>query len=289
MENGPRPAPASRVDIVVATVGRTTELARLLESVAGQSYPHVRVIVVDQNDDDRVTPTLERLRERVPAVRLRSSPGLSRARNIGLRHLEGDIVAFADDDCWYPSDLVESVVGLFEADPDRDGVTVMSVDEAGSSSNARWDTPGGPLSRDNVWRRAISYTIFLQRRLVEAVGSFDEELGVGAGTAFGSGEETDYLLRALEQGFTLWYEPALAVFHPQTRRRHDASTIRAGRSYGMGMGRVLRKHGYPRRVAAYHAARALAGSALAAASGRPAEARFHLAVARGRMRGWHAL
>ena len=41
-------------DLVVATMGRTDELAHFLDSVEVQDFERVRVIVVDQNDDERV-------------------------------------------------------------------------------------------------------------------------------------------------------------------------------------------------------------------------------------------
>ena len=63
------------VDLVVATVSRRLELERFLESVASQSYRNVRVIVVDQNDDDRLDPVLERLQGNLSILRLRSARG----------------------------------------------------------------------------------------------------------------------------------------------------------------------------------------------------------------------
>ncbi len=42
-------------------------------------------------------------------MRLRSPRGLSRARNEALPRLEADVVAFPDDDCEYPDDLLERV------------------------------------------------------------------------------------------------------------------------------------------------------------------------------------
>lgn len=273
------------IDIVVATRGRTDELGRLLDSLDAQAVPQVRAIVVDQNEDDRLAAILHRSRGRLSVVRLRSEPGLSRARNVALAHLSGEIVAFADDDCWYADDLLERVAAKLHTQG-SDGITVKSIDELGAPSNARWDEDAGTIDRGNVWRRAISYTIFLKRSVVETVGAFDDELGVGAGTDFGSGEETDYVLRALDHGFTIWYEPTLAVFHPQSRRRYDEATIASGRRYGMGMGRVLRKHGYPIWTAGYHSWRAAGGALLALLRGNVNEARFHWAVAVGRMRGW---
>ena len=91
-------------DLVVATVGRTDELGRLLDSLAAQDYERLRVVVVDQNDDERLAPILAGRALQLEHVR--SVRGLSRARNAGLRLIEGDVVAFPDDDCTYPHGLL---------------------------------------------------------------------------------------------------------------------------------------------------------------------------------------
>jgi GT2 family glycosyltransferase len=276
------------IDIVVATVGRTKELARLFDSVVSQPYRPVRLIVVDQNEDNRVGPILERLPKDVSPLRLRSERGLSRARNVGLKAIEGDLVAFADDDCWYGPELLERVTRCLVEHPDYGGITVRLFDETGTPSTGRWHSNSGFLNRANVFFRATSCTMFLRREVIEEVGPFDEELGAGSKTEFLSGEETDYLLRTLASGFALWYEPSLHVFHPARRRRHDRESAAAGRQFGMGLGRVLRKHGYPWWYVMYQAAGAVEGAAVGLARGRPLDARFQLSVARGRVSGWRA-
>jgi len=83
-------------DLVVATVGRTDELGRLLDSIAAQEYGPLRVVVVDQNDDERLAPILAG--RALELEHVRSPLGLARARNAGLEVLERDVVAFPDDD-----------------------------------------------------------------------------------------------------------------------------------------------------------------------------------------------
>ena len=63
-------------DLVVATVGRLGELARLLASVEAQG-PQLRVIVVDQNDDNRLAK-VRRTGPRAPSPAIRAGP-LARA------------------------------------------------------------------------------------------------------------------------------------------------------------------------------------------------------------------
>ena len=115
-------------DLVVATVGRSDELGRLLDSVEAQGYPNVRVLVVDQNEDGR---TSEALADRaVEVVRLSSARGLSRARNVALEHLAADLVAFPDDDCVYPPGLLATVADRLSATSALDGLTGRAAEES---------------------------------------------------------------------------------------------------------------------------------------------------------------
>jgi GT2 family glycosyltransferase len=88
---------------------------------------------------------------------------------------------------------------------------------------------------------AISYCIFLELDVVERVGLFDSTLGVGSGTEWGAGEESDYLLRALKLGYRIKYLPNLKVVHPD---KTLAATGPRFQAYARGHGRVLRLNGY---------------------------------------------
>ena len=85
--------------LIIPTIGRTTELETLFESVALQKVTGLECLVIDQNADDRLGPILARWQERLTIRRLRGEAGASRSRNLGLAHATGDIVAFPDDDC----------------------------------------------------------------------------------------------------------------------------------------------------------------------------------------------
>lgn len=270
-----------KFSLILATVNRTQEIESFLGSLDAQTYNNFELIVVDQNGDDRLVALLRRFQKRLPILHLYSDKGLSRARNVGLKHTTGDIIAFPDDDCLYPPDLLEKVARFFDEHPEWDGLTGRSVDANGLSSGGRWDKRMGGVNRYNVWRRGISFTIFLRKKVVVTVGPFDEDLGVGAGTPWGSGEETDYLLRALEAGFRIFYDPDLRVVHPNK----EPTPARAYR-YAAGMGRVMRKHDYPLWFLVYYSARNLGASLLNLALGKRSRAFASWAALWGRLDGW---
>jgi GT2 family glycosyltransferase len=203
-----------------------------------------------------------------------------------LRQSAGDVVSFPDDDCWYPPDLLQRVADVLERNPDWDGVTGRTVDESSRSSVQLWQKEPGLVTRENVWRTAITVTIFLRRALVEKVGFFDETLSLGSGTEWGSGDETDYVLRALASGFTLGYDPSIVVYHESPNPPFSRATAKRAYGYGMGSSRVLRMHGYSGRFAAYRVLQLVAGSGYFLVRGRFGLARFYGAMARGRAVGW---
>ena len=266
-------------DLVVATVGRVDELDRLLGSLERQTHRRLAVHVVDQNDDDRLRPVLAAHPD-LDIARLRSQRGLSRARNVGLAHVAADLVAFPDDDCVYPDDLLARVARTFAMQPKLEGLAGRVVDDRGDSATT-WDLEPALLGRDNLWNRVNSAALFLRRDVVGRVGSFDERLGVGSGEPWSSSEEVDYLVRALEHGARIAYDPQLVVVHPIAVL--DAPL---GFRDGASVGYVLRKHGYPVRVVARMLVRPLGGTLVSLVRRDATRARFHAAALRGRLHGY---
>ena len=275
-----------RFSLVLATVDRVSEVERFLKSLDSQTYREFDVVVVDQNKDERLMSILTSHRKRLSILHLRSEPGLSRARNVGLQYLTGDVVAFPDDDCSYPPELLGHVAHILRAHPQLDGLTGRMTDEYGRSGTARFDRRPGLLAQVNVSQRATSISLFLRGEIIKAVGDFDETLGVGAGTFWGGGEDIDYALRAVEAGFKVYYRPDVLVFHPSPPALDYSKLAHRAFRYGAGIGRVWRKHDFPLWLVAYYLVRPAGGSILSLLRGRKSKAHYHFSAFQGRFRGW---
>jgi glycosyltransferase involved in cell wall biosynthesis len=274
-----------RFSLILATRGRTEEPGRFLAALGAQTERDFELIVVDQNDDDRLLPVLAPYRESFALRHLRSRPGLSRARNAALPHATGEVLAFPDDDCVYPAGLLEGAAHFFQTHPGTDGIAVRLVGEDGAAQlEERGDARA--VTRLNLFGGAASCVLFLRRRVVASVGGFDETLGLGAGTPWGAGEDIDYPLRALDAGFRLQYVAGLAVVHPP--HRDTEYTLRRALPYAAGFGRVCRKHRFPAWFMAYHICRSLAGLLAGLSTGRAATVRIHWRSLRGKLHGWLA-
>lgn len=273
-----------KFSLIVATYGDGHYLRRFLDSVRDNAGPSCEIIIVDQNETPHFDIVTEYSSDLVIRL-IRAAPGLSAARNIGMKEARGSLIAFPDDDCWYPPHLLSAVEARMK-DSSLSGLTCRCTDEYGRLAAGSEDRSAGLVSKHNVWGRGVSATIFIRDRLVHAIGDFDEALGLGATTKFQSGEETDYLLRAIKAGFRIEYDPSLSVFHPLPTISHPQSAARKSAAYGLGMGRVLRIHEYGWLDVLRHVAKPLLGAAGAMVRGNTALARVRYLRAVGRYQGW---
>ena len=236
------------VSLIVGTIGRIEPLRRLLTSLRNSTTAPAEIIVVDQNPPGFLDELLAGFTDQ-PIKHLSSALGLSHARNVGLAAAGGDIVAFPDDDCWYPPDLVDRVESIFSAEPGLSMVTGRTVDETGMTSVSPHQGESAAVTRANVFQIGNSNGLFVQRSLAQAIGGFDEMLGVGAASPYQSGEETDFVLRCLAVDAICRYDHTLLIHHAQADIRTPQHLDRI-RGYSAGFGRVLRIHGYRRSVVA---------------------------------------
>jgi glycosyltransferase involved in cell wall biosynthesis len=271
--------------LVLCSLGRTREVTRLLESLCDQGEADFEVILVDQNRDDRLSRVVAPFTSRLDIRHVCSKPGLSRARNVGLHFVLGSIVAFPDDDCWYPPNLLNSVEAQFDQDAGAGVICGLAADQEGNLVLKQASRSPVSLNRYNVWDLAISFTLFMKAAVTQRVGEFDVRLGVGAGTPYGSGEETDYLIRAMADGFRAEYRPSLVVHHPVVHSADGARNLAKVSSYGIGMGFVLNKHRYPTWFRSWTVMRPLIGAVVALMTGRFGEMRMRWQRAIARARG----
>jgi len=271
-----------RFSLVVATLGRKDELTALLQSLAVQSFDSFEVIVVDQNLDDRLIAVIAAFSMLTVHHVKCGTRGISQARNIGLGLCRGDIVGFPDDDCVYPPRTLTVVDASFSPGTDLSLLSGAAVAPDGTPSSGRWSSLSGPITLDTVWTSVIAFNFFTCRKVLLAIGGFDETLGVGA--RFGSAEESDLAIRVIRSGAVALYDPELVVIHPD-KRLTPAAVVRAF-DYGTGLGRVLRKHRIAGSVAAQFFMRPLGGLLLSLMKGRRLHMRYYRLTLKGRLYGY---
>lgn len=234
----------TRVSLVLATIGRTVEVGRLIESLLAQTDKAFELVVVDQNLDDRLAPYLSNARRgglEVHHERV-AKPGLANARNLGIAIAKYPWVGFPDDDCWYEPDLISHLRNALDCTPSPGGIVANWVEQSSNRKGA----PADQLSLAQ-WRRfrggdASSISLFFQRQLLRDLGGFDARFGVGQW--FGAAEETDFILRALAAGTVIIRCPAAQVHHRFTTGSTAGLLVtgQGARKRARGTGGIYAKH-----------------------------------------------
>lgn len=274
--------------LIVATLGRANEVTKLFESFEKQTFRDFEVVLVDQNKDNRVFDIYNKYRNFFPIYYIRTKEkGLSHARNLGLSHNLHEIVGFPDDDCWYPEDTLQKVNDLF-LKTNNDIISGQPVDFKDNPLISNYLKNDAQVNLNNVWNAGVSTTLFFRKKVIEDIGCFDEVLGVGSGTIYGSGEETDYLIRALKQHYKMGYASELKIFHPRKTPTGDKKELERALLYGGGLGYVLKKHHYGNKKKILCLIRPLGGIMVAFLQLDFHLAKFRMNTLKGRIRGLKA-
>lgn len=105
------------VSVVIPAFNRAERLPAAIDSILRQGRPATEIIVVDDGSVDETEMVVRAYGERVRYVR-QANAGAGAARNTGIRHATGDLVAFLDsDDRWLEFKL-SAQLALLEARPD---------------------------------------------------------------------------------------------------------------------------------------------------------------------------
>ena len=227
-----------KFSLIVTTQGnRMNEFLRLLKSLEEQTYTNFELIVIDQSQGADVKDSCENKEFQIKRISTKGLVSLSHARNLGLNEINGDIVAFPDDDCWYPRNLLEQINNCFNTDSSLDCVCCCGYDpdKKRTLSKRISNKDVVNISTINALRYPMSIGIFAKSK---SNIRFDEELG--AGTKWGSGEESDYILQLLNQKYIIKFYSKILVYHPYN---NEASELQSEKSYryGQGYGALIKK------------------------------------------------
>jgi glycosyltransferase involved in cell wall biosynthesis len=216
------------VSIVMPTYNRGALLAGAVQSVLAQSpviTPAFELIVVDNNSTDDTHAIVEQFARTDGRVRYVFEPqqGSSHSRNAGIRAARAPLVAFIDDDVRAEPEWVAATVRAFEQYPQADVVggrvlPVWPVDPPSWLTRDHWaplalvDYGDVPVAIDATRPLClVSANLAFRRQVFDVVGGFAPDLGLVKAGTLGSVEDHEFLLRVLDAGRTVFYDPRITV------------------------------------------------------------------------------
>lgn len=193
------------VSVIIPTYNRASFLPDALASVLEQDYRAVEILVVDDGSTDG---TAELVCSQ-PEIKYIHQPnqGVAAARNTGIRHSQGEFIAFLDSDDTWTRTKLSVQVGYHLTHPEV-GYSVTHLRNVLMPGCVRpaWLRPE-LLSGDHVGMATA--TMVARRSVFDRVGLFDVSYRVG--------EDSEWLFRAKDAGVPMAIIPEVLL----ARRVHD--------------------------------------------------------------------
>jgi len=229
------------VSVIIPTHNRCNSLKKTLYSLINQTYPkeNYELIVIDDGGSDATERMVESIKKNTHLnikYFWQKNQGPAAARNLGIKHVSADIIAFTDDDCIVHPDWLENIAKAYEKNPDAmiiggetlppKGRIVAAVGQ-GLTKNAFFDYVDGK-------KQAIFFptcNASFRREVFDNAGLFDTDFPLAAG------EDLEFCWRCFKKGMKLLYQPQIKVTH------YCAANLKqyAKQSFNYGRGNYLTK------------------------------------------------
>lgn len=121
-----------KISVIIPAYKVEAYIGKCIESVAGQTYDNMEIILVDDGSPDRCGEICEEYAQKDARIKVvhRQNGGLSAARNSGLEAATGKYVLFVDSDDYIHKNMVERMYNVaVEKQADVVVCDYMKVDE----------------------------------------------------------------------------------------------------------------------------------------------------------------
>jgi glycosyltransferase involved in cell wall biosynthesis len=179
------------VTVVIPAYNAGPYIQQTVASVLAQTWSRLECLVIDDGSVDDTTSAVAAFTDPRLRVLQQKNGGVSRARNVGIRHARGQLIAFLDaDDAWLPNKLRRQIE-IMQACPDV-GAVLSGYAVADSTLRPRWVVAARhPDQRLKRWLAlegdgpGLGSTLLVRRSVLDRVGGFDESLPPSEDLHFG--------------------------------------------------------------------------------------------------------
>ena len=129
------------VSVIIPTYNHAQFIGKAIESVIGQSYKNLELIVVDNYSEDNTRQVMQTFKDnRIHYFRFRNKGIIAASRNYGVNQSKGEVIAFLDsDDEWVKDKLKKQVKHLFS-----EGISCVCSNFS-------------PIGDVNLWRNHLKF------------------------------------------------------------------------------------------------------------------------------------
>ena len=231
--------------IVTNTLKRPLQLvARSINSSLNQKIKPIKIILLDQNDpplaipDDILSNNLfERKQVRTNSV--------SVARNSLVIPENTEWIVFCDDDGFLHPDYSEILIDKISSNPGIEIFAGNIIREDTKTNYTLRQKNFGSLKYFRNTKKLMGSNFVVKAKVFEELKRFDENFG--AGSYWGSGEETDFCWKAFFAKKKMEFFPDLIVYHVPPFHESIKMGFKKSFRYGVGKGALVWKWLFKKR------------------------------------------
>jgi len=208
-----------KVSIIVCTysIEFLSDTFECISSLTSQNYADKEILLVMDENYELYRLLIDSLPESVNII-INKHPGLSEARNLGIKNATGDIIVFIDDDAVADNNYISNMIKNYE-DKNIVGVVgkILPKEKPNYPEELYWiggfTYKGFPDKRCEV-RNVLGCNMSFRKEIFDKVGFFDINLG-RVGKNLVTAEETEFCIRVLNSlpGSKIIYDPSVIVYH----------------------------------------------------------------------------
>lgn len=231
-----------KLSILISTKNREKKLMRCLNAIGNNIFQNYNIIIVDQSPDISTKKMVMNhlLVKKIKYIRFLKS-GKASGLNYGLKHCDGDIIVFTDDDCIPQINWLFMINEYFNNNPNifgvfgrilpykpRSNINKICVSTFASSDNKI-------VNSSNIihyQELGLGNNMAYQKKIFSLVGRFKNWLGPGI-YGMAGGEEGEFIYRILNRGYKLAYEPKITVYHNNWLDYHQEQILQGRYSLGI--------------------------------------------------------
>jgi GT2 family glycosyltransferase len=196
------------VSIVAVSWNNKKDMQELLDSLVGQTYCDLEIIVVDNASTDGTLQAVKKY-PNVKVVALKKNYGLHAAFNYGVTKASGTIIVGTDQDCIIKDrNAVAKVAEAFAQNPKLGTLAFRVISQF--SGEDMWDNPQhlklGEPERGFFSLGFNGAGFAVPKKVLAQIGGYDEQFFIYHG-------EIDLTLRAVDVGYQSRYFPNVTVYH----------------------------------------------------------------------------
>ena len=230
-----------KITLVICTHNRAARLRHTLEHLAAGDIAAEggELVLVNSASSDGTSDVIADFVRHAPfPVRhcRVDLPGVARARNEGIRHAQGELIAFSDDDCFLDPDYFGALKSSFDPGAAQYGGGEIYLSERSGQGGGSMRIPNRmtiPPKTLLVAGAVQGGNLFVLRSVFETVGLFNEDLGIG--TPFPC-EDIEFAARCSLAGFAGVLLPNVRVCHDHARPDGSEEARATLRGYDRGRG-----------------------------------------------------